>query len=80
MVLKACDAIRRKLFGSSSETVGGRVRENAGGNSLEAAFKQRKLGAIEEYAEFLPPGAKPDAIKISTRGSPLSWAGRTPKN
>jgi len=80
VVLKACDAIRRKLFGSSSETVGGPMRENAGGNSLEAAFKQRKLGAVEEYAEFLPPGAKPDAIKISTRGSPLSWAGRTPKN
>src|SRR5215831_357675 len=51
VVLKACDAIRRKLYGSSSETVGGPSGENAGGNSLEAAFKQRKLGAIEEYAE-----------------------------
>jgi xanthine dehydrogenase YagR molybdenum-binding subunit len=75
VVLKACDAIRRKLFGSSSETVGGRVRENAGGNSLEAAFKQRKLGAIEEYAEFLPPGAKPDAIKNLYAGKPTLVGG-----
>jgi xanthine dehydrogenase YagR molybdenum-binding subunit len=75
VVLKACDAIRRKLFGLSSETVGGRVRENAGGNSLEAAFKQRKLGAIEEYAEFLPPGAKPDAIKNLYAGKPTLVGG-----
>src|SRR5689334_816068 len=52
-VMKACDVIRRKLYGGSSETVGGvATNERAGGNSLEAAFKQRKLGAIEEYAEF----------------------------
>jgi len=75
VVLKACDAIRRKLFGSSSETVGGSMRENAGGNSLEAAFKQRKLGAVEEYAEFLPPGAKPDAIKNLYAGKPTLVGG-----
>ena len=26
-------------------------------------FKRLGVGAIEEYAEFLPPGAKPDTIK-----------------
>ncbi|HET7911194.1 MAG TPA: xanthine dehydrogenase family protein molybdopterin-binding subunit, partial [Pseudolabrys sp.] len=60
-VMKACDAIRRKLYGSANETVGGSAvpSEAAGDNSLEAAFRRRKLGAIEEYAEYLPPGAKP---------------------
>jgi xanthine dehydrogenase YagR molybdenum-binding subunit len=75
VVMKACDAVRRKLYGSSSETVGGPVSENAGGNSLEAAFKRRKLGAIEEYAEFLPPGAKPDAIKKLYAGKPTLGGG-----
>jgi xanthine dehydrogenase YagR molybdenum-binding subunit len=75
-VMKACDAIRRKLYGSSSETVGGgATSEGAGGNSLEAAFKLRKLGAIEEYAEFLPPGAKPDAIKNLYAGKPYLGGG-----
>jgi xanthine dehydrogenase YagR molybdenum-binding subunit len=75
VVMKACDAVRRKLYGSSSETVGGPVSENAGGNSLEAAFKRRKLGAIEEYTEFLPPGAKPDAIKNLYAGKPTLGGG-----
>src|SRR5262245_34973243 len=51
-VMKACDAIRRKLYGSSTETVGaGAASESANGNSLEAAFNRRKVGASEEYAE-----------------------------
>ena len=76
-VMKACEAIRRKLFGSSAETVGGggSTAGFTGGNSLEAAFKQRKLGAIEEYAEFLPPGAKPDAIKNLYAGKPYLGGG-----
>jgi xanthine dehydrogenase YagR molybdenum-binding subunit len=76
VVMKACDAVRRKLYGSSSETVGGGpASEKAGGNSLEAAFKERKLGAIEEYAEFLPPGAKPDAIRKLYEGTPTLGGG-----
>lgn len=75
-VMKACDAIRRKLYGSSSETVGGgRASDTAGGNSLEAAFERRKLGALEEYAEYLPPGAKPDAIKNLYAGKPYLGGG-----
>jgi xanthine dehydrogenase YagR molybdenum-binding subunit len=76
VVMKACDAVRRKLYGSSSETVGGGpASEKTGANSLEAAFKERKMGAIEEYAEFLPPGTKPDAIQKLYAGTPTLGGG-----
>jgi xanthine dehydrogenase YagR molybdenum-binding subunit len=75
-VMKACDAIRRKLYGSSSETVGGAAtNESVGDNDFEALFRRRKLGAIEEYAEYLPPGAKPDAIKNLYAGKPYLGGG-----
>jgi xanthine dehydrogenase YagR molybdenum-binding subunit len=76
VVMKACDAILRKLYGTSSETVGGTgSAESAGGHNLDSAFKRLKLGAIEEYAEFLPPGAKPDAIKNLYAGKPSLGGG-----
>jgi xanthine dehydrogenase YagR molybdenum-binding subunit len=76
VVIKACDAIRRKLYGTSSETVGGTGSgEPANGTNLDSAFKRLKLGAIEEYAEFLPPGAKPDAIKNLYAGKPSLGGG-----
>jgi xanthine dehydrogenase YagR molybdenum-binding subunit len=74
VVMKACDAIRRKLFGGNTETVGGPSGEPASGN-LDEAFKRLKLGAVEEYAEFLPPGAKPDAIKNLYGGKPYLGGG-----
>src|SRR4029079_5966097 len=43
--------------------------------SIETSFSERKLGAIEEYAEFLPPGAKPDAIKNLYAGKPTLGGG-----
>jgi xanthine dehydrogenase YagR molybdenum-binding subunit len=74
VVMKACDAIRRKLFGGNTETVGGPSGEPASGN-LDEAFRRLKLGAVEEYAEFLPPGAKPDAIKNLYGGKPYLGGG-----
>jgi xanthine dehydrogenase YagR molybdenum-binding subunit len=74
VVMKACDAIRRKLYGGNTETVGGPSGKPASGN-LDEAFKRLKLGAVEEYAEFLPPGAKPDAIKNLYGGKPFLGGG-----
>ena len=74
VVMKACDAIHRKLYGGNSETVGGPSGGSARGN-LDEAFKRLKLGAVEEYAEFLPPGAKPDAIKNLYGGKPYLGGG-----
>jgi xanthine dehydrogenase YagR molybdenum-binding subunit len=69
--MKACDAIRRKLAPPVS-TVGG----NTGAReTLEDAFKRLNIGAIEEYAEFLPPGAKPEAIKDLYAGTPYLGGG-----
>ncbi|HKA76014.1 MAG TPA: xanthine dehydrogenase family protein molybdopterin-binding subunit [Pseudolabrys sp.] len=71
VVMKACDAIRAKLAPQQS-TVG----SNTGAQeSLADSFKRLKLGAIEEYAEFLPPGAKPDAIKNLYAGKPYLGGG-----
>jgi len=61
-VLKACDAIRAKLG-------------EAAGGSLEDQFKRLGVGAIEEYAEFIPPGAPPDAIKKLYAGTPTLVGG-----
>jgi xanthine dehydrogenase YagR molybdenum-binding subunit len=71
VVMKACDAIRDKLAPQKS-TVG----SNTGmAESLADSFKRLRLGAIEEYAEFLPPGAKPDAIKNLYAGKPYLGGG-----
>jgi len=71
VVMKACDAIRAKLAPPQ-----GTVGSNTGMNeSLADGFKRLKLGAIEEYAEFLPPGAKPDAIKSLYAGKPSLGGG-----
>ena len=61
-VLKACEAIRRKLAGPAGE-------------KLEDQFKRLGVGAIEEYAEFIPPGAPPDAIKQLYAGKPTLVVG-----
>jgi xanthine dehydrogenase YagR molybdenum-binding subunit len=71
VVKKACDAINEKLShptttGSGSPT---------SGNSLEQKFKQLGVGAIEEYAEYLPPGGKPDTIKKLYGGTPFLGGG-----
>jgi xanthine dehydrogenase YagR molybdenum-binding subunit len=72
-VMKACDAIRAKLAPGATTT-----GSNSGAaESLEASFKRLGVGAIEEYAEFLPPGAKPDALKQLYAGKPYLGGGST---
>jgi xanthine dehydrogenase YagR molybdenum-binding subunit len=82
-VLKACEAIRSKLSrsmqppndtsSSDKSTVGGNtgVRQP----SLEESFRRLGVGAIEEYAEYLPPGGKPDSIKNLYAGTPFLTGG-----
>jgi len=86
-VLKACDAIRAKLGGApaaSNDTPSAapaayrRFTEGhavAGDGNLETLFNRLGVGAIEEYAEYLPPGAKPDAIQKLYAGKPYLGGG-----
>jgi xanthine dehydrogenase YagR molybdenum-binding subunit len=71
-VIKACDAIKAKLNAGASATTGTNtgVRE-----SLEDKFKRLGVGAVEEYAEFIPRGAKPDALKQLYQGKPTLGGG-----
>jgi xanthine dehydrogenase YagR molybdenum-binding subunit len=78
-VMKACDAIRDRLFraaiaatdgplaGRNAEELalqdGRAVANDGAGEPLEALFGRLGVGALEEYAEFVPHGLKPDAIK-----------------
>src|SRR4029077_4510720 len=71
VVMKACDAIRDKLVPEKT-TIGSNTATQ---ETLSDAFKRLKVGAIEEYAEFLPPGAKPDAIKNLYAGKPYLGGG-----
>ncbi len=68
-VMKACDAIRAKLATQSSTTGSGTPQ------SLAAGFKRLGVGALEEYAEFIPPGGKPDAIAKLYGGIPTLTGG-----
>ena len=75
-VLKACDAIRAKLFGAA--TAGGPgITEGRGGagEQLAEAFKRAGVSAIEEYAEFVPPGVKPEAISQLYAGKSTQTGG-----
>ena len=74
-VAKACAAISRKLYGATTETVGGAAPVSGGRPKLDDAFKRLGVGAIEEYAEFLPPGAGPDAMKKLYAGMPYLGGG-----
>src|SRR5436190_13346197 len=70
VVMKACDAIKAKL--SSPETTGSGTGD---AGKLEDKFKRLGVGALEEYAEFLPPEGKPDTIKKLYAGTPLLGGG-----
>jgi xanthine dehydrogenase YagR molybdenum-binding subunit len=75
-VMKACQAIQAKLTQSAADqaTVGSAGTDRSKPN-LEDRFKSLGVGAIEEYAEFLPPGAKPDAMKNLYAGMPFLGGG-----
>lgn len=89
-VLKACDAIRGKLFRAAAaadgplkgrdpagfDMNGGGVAARGGASSkLEDVFKAMGAGAIEEYAEFIPKGAPPDAAAKLYRGETTMTGG-----
>jgi xanthine dehydrogenase YagR molybdenum-binding subunit len=71
-VMKACDAIRARLSNAVG-TVGSGAP--AAAERLEDAFKRLGVGAVEEYAEFLPPGGKPDTMKKLYAGTPMLTGG-----
>jgi xanthine dehydrogenase YagR molybdenum-binding subunit len=90
-VMKACDAIRTRLIraattandsplaGRSAGTIrfteGRATADNGGNEDVGALFKRLGIGAIEEYAEFLPPGAPPDAMQKLYAGIPTLVGG-----
>jgi xanthine dehydrogenase YagR molybdenum-binding subunit len=90
-VAKACDAIREKLARKATTsnsgplagkppdhvrfTEGHAVAADGKQEKLEKLFHDHGIGAIEEYAEFLPNGAGPDAIKNLSKGKPTLTGG-----
>jgi xanthine dehydrogenase YagR molybdenum-binding subunit len=72
-VTKACDAISRRLSNGEGQTIGQSSANPA--SSFNARFGKLGVGAIEEYAEFLPPGAPPDAIEKLYQGKPSLGGG-----
>ncbi len=66
-VLKACEAIRRKLFGTTGTS--------ATDMSIKDAFRQQGANAIEEYAEFVPHGLKPEAMQQLYDGTSAATGG-----
>lgn len=88
-VLKASDAIRDRLVSAATRPNGifsglnsGGVSFNdgvvsAGGKSAKLAdlFDAMQIGAIEEYAEFSPVGATPEALKKLYAGQPEMHGG-----
>jgi xanthine dehydrogenase YagR molybdenum-binding subunit len=82
-VMKACEAIRSKLSSSRPASDGRSAKDkstigsSAGARqpNLEESFSRLGVGAIEEYAEYLPPGGKPDTIKNLYAGSPFLTGG-----
>jgi xanthine dehydrogenase YagR molybdenum-binding subunit len=77
-VMKACDGIRDKLFraattandgplaGKNANDLAlkdGKVTSSDGAaESIADTFKRLGVGTVEEYAEFIPKGLKPDAV------------------
>jgi xanthine dehydrogenase YagR molybdenum-binding subunit len=90
-VLKACDAIRDKLFRAAATAndgpLAGRlpaqltlkdgkaVAPDGAAEKLEDVFKHAGVNAIEEYAEFVPAGVKVDAIKQLYAGKVVMTGG-----
>lgn len=71
-VMKACKAISAKLRGSATTLDAAEQRTS---RALEEGFDRLGVGALEEYAEYLPPGAPPDAIKKLYAGTPYLGGG-----
>jgi xanthine dehydrogenase YagR molybdenum-binding subunit len=89
-VINACDAIRDKLFRAAVTAndgplagrnaaeltlAQGRVVTPGADEKLEDTFRRLGANAIEEYAEFVPQGMKPDSIKALYAGQSLGTGG-----
>ena len=91
-VLKACDAIRDKLFRVASTANEGPLAghfiteidlrdgrlvtlHDAKSEPIEDVFKRAGVSAIEEYAEFVPPGVKPEAVADLYKGKSTQTGG-----
>jgi len=90
-VLKACDSIRDKLFRTASmandgalagrsvgelKLAGGSVvASNGGAEKIADVFKRAGFAAIEEYAEYVPAGMKPEAIAQLYSGQSVQTGG-----
>jgi xanthine dehydrogenase YagR molybdenum-binding subunit len=91
-VLKACDAIRDRLFRVAStandgplagyliteiDLRDGRLATLHDGKSepLADVFKRAGVSTIEEYAEFVPPGVKPEAVADLYKGNSAQIGG-----
>ena len=75
-VMKACRSIRARLIQPADDrTTVGSAGTDRNELNLEDRFKSLGVGAIEEYAEYLPPGAKPDSMKNLYAGTPFLGGG-----
>jgi xanthine dehydrogenase YagR molybdenum-binding subunit len=91
-VLKACDAIRDKLFRVASTANDGPLAghliteidlrdgrlvtlHDAKNEPIADVFKRAGVSAIEEYAEFVPPGVKPEAVADLYKGKSTQTGG-----
>ncbi len=59
-VLRACEAISGKLFGNGAAADNGSIKD---------AFQRLGVNAIEEYAEFVPKGLKPQSVQALYDGT-----------
>jgi len=91
-VLKACDAIRDKLFRVASTANDGPLAgyliteidlrdarlvtlHDGKSEPLADVFKRAGVSAIEEYAEYVPPGVKPEAVADLYKGKSTQTGG-----
>jgi xanthine dehydrogenase YagR molybdenum-binding subunit len=91
-VLKACDAIRDRLFRVASTANAGPLAgyliteidlrdgrlvtlHDAKSEPIADVFKRAGVSTIEEYAEFVPPGVKPEAVADLYKGTSTQTGG-----
>lgn len=91
VLIKACDAIKEKLTRAAttandgpltgranqgiSFTEGRATADDGATEAITDIFRRLGVGALEEYAEYLPPGAKADAMKNLYAGQPYLGGG-----
>ncbi|HET6622286.1 MAG TPA: xanthine dehydrogenase family protein molybdopterin-binding subunit [Dongiaceae bacterium] len=77
VIAKACDAIRARL---GLDAVMGNAAQPLDPPARAAAFERLGVGVVEEYAEFVPHGVKPDGIDKLYAGIPRLAGGSSLKD